>query len=196
MWPNCRANSSCCVRPGIRPKMRCGVFHFAQMALGILGLLAGVYVNLTVLGGGEGMSTQKMMIYTIGPGGIGYMLAQVLGDPPGRRAQRGNHIGFPGCAGHDAGLCRSGPVAGSMYCPRGQGIACQLYKALADEFEVVAYEMKAGKDKVTVLNDMGERCGVQDVSSFVTVLVQSASFGTSIADALAGLCRLKCVTNA
>ena len=45
-------------------------------------------------------------------------------------------------------------------------------------------EMKAGKDKVSVLHDMGERCGVQDVSSFVTVLIQSAAFGTSIADAL------------
>ena len=44
--------------------------------------------------------------------------------------------------------------------------------------------MKAGKDKVSVLNDMGTRCGVQDISSFVTVLVQSAAFGTSIADAL------------
>ena len=31
---------------------------------------------------------------------------------------------------------------------------------------------------------MAERCGVQDVASFVTVLVQSASFGTSIAEAL------------
>ena len=58
------------------------------------------------------------------------------------------------------------------------------YRALSEEFEMVAYEMKAGKDKVSVLNDMGERCGVQDVSSFVTVLIQSAAFGTSIADAL------------
>ena len=32
------------------------------------------------------------------------------------------------------------------------------------EFEVVAHEMKAGKDKDTVLRDMGTRCGVQDVS--------------------------------
>ena len=58
------------------------------------------------------------------------------------------------------------------------------YPALADEFEVVAYEMKAGKDKAAVLRDMGERCGVQDVSSFVTVLIQSATFGTSISEAL------------
>jgi tight adherence protein C len=53
-----------------------------------------------------------------------------------------------------------------------------------EEFEIVAHEMKAGKDKITVLKDMSERAGVSDVASFVTVLVQSASFGTSIADAL------------
>lgn len=58
------------------------------------------------------------------------------------------------------------------------------YPSLADEFELVSYEMKAGKDKTSVLNDMGERCGVQDVMSFVTVLNQSQSFGTPISDAL------------
>ena len=55
---------------------------------------------------------------------------------------------------------------------------------LAEEFEIVANEMRAGKDRVTVLKDMGTRCGVNDISSFVTVLVQSANFGTSISDAL------------
>ena len=55
---------------------------------------------------------------------------------------------------------------------------------LADEYELVSYEMKAGKDKTTVLKDMAERCGVGDISSFVTVLVQSQQFGTSIAEAL------------
>jgi tight adherence protein C len=58
------------------------------------------------------------------------------------------------------------------------------YPALADEFEIVSNEVKAGKDKATVLNDMAERCGVMDISSFVTVLIQSATFGTSIAEAL------------
>jgi tight adherence protein C len=58
------------------------------------------------------------------------------------------------------------------------------YPALADEFEIVSQQIKAGKDKANVLNEMAERCGVQDVSSFVTVLVQSQSFGTSIAEAL------------
>lgn len=58
------------------------------------------------------------------------------------------------------------------------------YPVLAEEFEIVANEVRAGKERVTVLRDMAERCGVPDVSSFVTVLIQSASFGTSIASAL------------
>jgi tight adherence protein C len=58
------------------------------------------------------------------------------------------------------------------------------FPELAEEFEIVSQESKAGKDKTTVLKDMAERCGVPDISSFVTVMVQSAQFGTSISDAL------------
>jgi tight adherence protein C len=55
---------------------------------------------------------------------------------------------------------------------------------LADEFEIVGQEVRAGKERTSVLKDMAERVGLQDVSSFVTVLIQSATFGTSIAEAL------------
>jgi tight adherence protein C len=58
------------------------------------------------------------------------------------------------------------------------------YPSLAEEFQIVAYEMKAGKEKSRVLRDMGERVDVQDINSFVTTLIQSATFGTSIAEAL------------
>ncbi len=58
------------------------------------------------------------------------------------------------------------------------------YPALAEEFETVSHEVKAGKDRLEVLKDMGERCGNVDIRSFVTVLIQSATYGTSVADAL------------
>jgi tight adherence protein C len=58
------------------------------------------------------------------------------------------------------------------------------HPVLADEFQIVSAEMRAGKDRATVLRDFAKRAGVNDVSSFVTVLVQSAAFGTSVADAL------------
>lgn len=58
------------------------------------------------------------------------------------------------------------------------------YPALAEEFETVSHEVKAGKDRLEVLKDMGIRCGNADIKSFVTVLIQSATYGTSVADAL------------
>jgi tight adherence protein C len=49
---------------------------------------------------------------------------------------------------------------------------------------MVSNEVKAGKERVQVLKDMAERVGVPDVASFVTTLVQSSTYGTSIAEAL------------
>ena len=55
---------------------------------------------------------------------------------------------------------------------------------LAEEFSMVSYEFRAGKDRIHVLRDFAERCAVSDISSFVTVLIQSTAFGTSVAQAL------------
>lgn len=55
---------------------------------------------------------------------------------------------------------------------------------LAEEFQLVSHEFRAGKDRVQVLRDFAERCAVNDISAFVTVLIQSSAFGTSIAQAL------------
>jgi hypothetical protein len=62
------------------------------------------------------------------------------------------------------------------------------YPSLAEEFQIVAYEMKAGKEKSRVLRDMGERVDVQDINSFVTTLIQSRLRHLDRRGA-AGLCR-------
>jgi tight adherence protein C len=158
------------------------IFYFTQMALGLLGLLGGIiYINF--LGGGEGLSTQKTMMWTIGPGAVGYYLPKYWITR--RLEARKEEItrGFPDALDMML-VCVEAGQSLDQCIVRVAGELRASYLALAEEFEVVAYEMKAGKDKITVLGDMGERCGVQDVSSFVTVLIQSAAFGTSIADAL------------
>ena len=167
---------------GYQSKDAVRIFYFAQMALGLLGLLAGViYVN--VLGGGEGLSTAKTMMWTLGPGMMGYFLPKYwVTRRVGARKQEIER-GFPDALDMMLVCVEAGQSLDQCIVRVARELRAS-YKALADEFEVVAYEMKAGKDKTTVLNDMGERCGVQDVSSFVTVLIQSAAFGTSIADAL------------
>lgn len=55
---------------------------------------------------------------------------------------------------------------------------------LAEELEQVSTEFRAGKDRTAVLRDLAERCNVHDISSFVTVLIQSQTFGTSVSQAL------------
>jgi tight adherence protein C len=140
-----------------------------------------VYVNF--LGGGEGLTTQKMMIYTVGPGGLGYYLPRYwVNKRVGKRKEEITR-GFPDALDMMLVCVEAGQSLDQCIVRVAQELRAS-YPALAEEFEVVAYEMKAGKDKITVLNDMGDRCGIQDISSFVTVLVQSAAFGTSISDAL------------
>jgi tight adherence protein C len=157
-------------------------FHFAQLILGILGLVIGVvYVNF--LGGGDGLTTQKMMIYTVGPGGAGYYLPKYWVSKRVEKRKEEITRGFPDALDMMLVCVEAGQSMDQCIVRIANELRAS-YPALAEEFEVVAYEMKAGKDKITVLNDMGARCGIQDISSFVTVLIQSAAFGTSISDAL------------
>jgi len=167
---------------GYQSKDAVRFFHFAQFALGIIGLIAGI-VYVTVLGGGEGLDTQKTMMYVLGPGGVGYILPKYWVNK--RVEARKDQItsGFPDSLDMLLVCVEAGQSLDQAIVRVAKELRAS-YPALADEFEIVAYEMKAGKEKDKVLRDMGTRCGVQDVSSFVTVLIQSATFGTSIAEAL------------
>ena len=60
----------------------------------------------------------------------------------------------------------------------------RAHPVLADELSLVGHELRAGKERSEVLRSYARRCGVDDVSAFVTVLIQSDQFGTSIASAL------------
>ena len=169
---------------GYQSKDAVRIFHFLQFALGIIGLIIGVvYVTRFLGADGAEVTTKKMIMYTVGPGGIGYYLPQYWITRRVEERKEQITAGFP----DSLDMMLVCVEAGQSLDQSIVRVAAELrasYPALAEEFEVVAYEMKAGKDKTVVLNDMGERCGVQDVASFVTVLVQSTSFGTSIADAL------------
>lgn len=159
-------------------------YHLAQFLLGIGGLILGVSYFIFVKQTPES-STTDLMLWTLGPGAAGYMLPKYWVTR--RVAERKEEItaGFP----DSLDMMLVCVEAGQSLDQSIVRVASELrasYPALSQEFEIVAQEMKAGKEKSQVLSDMGERCGVQDVSSFVTVLIQSATFGTSIAEAPQG----------
>ncbi|MDP3192130.1 type II secretion system F family protein [Rhodoferax sp.] len=57
-------------------------------------------------------------------------------------------------------------------------------EAMADELNLVALELRMGVKRDQALRNMALRTGVDDVASFVAMLVQADRFGTNVADAL------------
>ncbi len=55
---------------------------------------------------------------------------------------------------------------------------------LSAEFQLVNLEIRAGKSNTEALRALADRTGVSDLSSLVSMLVQTERFGTSLADAL------------
>ena len=55
---------------------------------------------------------------------------------------------------------------------------------LASQFTLANLEMRSGVPREDALRNMAERTGIEDIQSFVTMLIQTDRFGTAIADAL------------
>ena len=170
------------LQAGYRSKTAVRTYHFLQFSLGIIMLIIGSLVAIVMKTTGD-PSTQKIMITILLPGVVGYMLPKYWVTKRQQKRQEEIVNGFP----DSLDMMLVCVEAGQSLDQSINRVAREIragYPALADEYEIVAHEMKAGKDRVQVLRDMAERAGVPDVSSFVTVLIQSASFGTSIAEAL------------
>ncbi|WP_333829908.1 type II secretion system F family protein [Pararhodobacter sp.] len=157
-------------------------FHAAKFIMGLGGLMLGLAFTMLQPADAE-RSTLMLAMPVLLPTLIGYYLPIYWVNK--RREERQEQIarGFPDALDMLL-ICTE---AGQSLDQSINRIARELragYPALAEEFETVAHEVKAGKDRLEVLKDMGERCGNVDIRSFVTVLVQSATYGTSVADAL------------
>ncbi len=170
------------IQAGYRTKNSVRVYHFAQFVLGISLLLLGVTYAVYASSTGE-PSTKATVLSILIPGVVGYMTPKYWVTR--RQAARQEEIinGFPDSLDMMLVCVEAGQSLDQSIIRVARELKAG-FPALAYEFELVAYEMKAGKDKQAVLRDMAERCGVTDISSFVTVLIQSQQFGTSIAEAL------------
>ena len=58
------------------------------------------------------------------------------------------------------------------------------YPQLSDELKLINLELRAGKPRAEALRNLADRTGVDDLSSLVTMLIQTDKFGTSVAQSL------------
>lgn len=169
-------------RAGYRGKNAVRTFHAIQFTLGIALLILGVIYAIVASATGE-VSTTKLVLSVLIPGGVGYYLPKYWVERRVQTRQGEIQNGFPDALD----LLLVCVEAGQSLDQAIVRVSKELnagYPALAEEFEIVSQEVKAGKDKTTVLRGFAERSGVADVASFVTVMIQSQTFGTSIAEAL------------
>lgn len=170
------------LRAGYPGKNAVRMFHAIQFLLGITFLVIGLAVAL-VKSLSQEMSMTDLMLYSLLPCAVGYYLPRYWVNK--RVNQRKTEIiqGFPDALDLMLVCVEAGQSLDQSIIRVGRESRAG-YPALADEFDMVAQEVKAGKERISVLKDMAERVGVPDVASFVTTIIQSATFGTSIADAL------------
>ena len=170
------------LRAGYRSKNAVRIFHFCQLVLGV-GLLAIGTIYALVQSQTAPLTTNQMLMYTVLPGAIGYYIPKYWINKRLKERQAEIVSGFPDALDMML-VCVEAGQSLDQSIIRVAKESRAGYPALAEEFEIVAQEVKAGKERVSVLKDMSERVGISDVASFVTTLVQSATFGTSIAEAL------------
>lgn len=170
------------MQAGYRSKDAVQIYYFAQFVLGILLLGAGVLYYLTMIDPATATTQQKIM-YILGPGAFGYMGPKYWVNKRVEKRKEQIQQGFPDSLDMMLVCVEAGQSMEQAIIRIGTELRSS-FPALAEEYTIISYEMKAGKDKSQVLNDMSERCGLQDISSFVTVLNQAQTFGTSISDAL------------
>lgn len=168
------------VQAGYRNQTSVRTFHFMQLTLALGFLFVGIMVLLVRL---DTATLQSTLMTVLIPGAVGYYLPTYWVERRRQTRQTALTEGFPDALD----LMLVCIEAGQSLDQSIQRVAIEIrpgFPELSEEFEIIANEMKAGKDRVSVLRDMAERAGAQDISAFVTVLIQSASFGTSISEAL------------
>ncbi len=168
------------VQAGYRSKSAVSTFHFSRFVLGIAFLAVGV-VSVFVRNNEPSLSVLIMSVLI--PGAIGYFAPVYWVTHRKQQRQEDVINGFPDALDLMLVCVEAGQSLDQAIMRVSTEIQ-SAYPTLSEELALVSHEIRAGKDRATVLRDMSERCGVPDISSFVTVLVQSATFGTSISDAL------------
>ena len=152
----------------------------AQILIG-LGLVAlGALYAMTL---GAEMGLPQKIGYALIPGAVGYYAPRYWVGKRAAKRQEEIQDGFPDALDLLLVCVEAGQSLDQSILRMAHEIE-PSYPALASEFLMVSQEMKAGMDRVDVLRGMADRCDIKDITSFVTVLIQSSSFGTSIAEAL------------
>lgn len=167
------------INAGIRSRQAPILFFGAKTLLPIV-FATGAYLSLTMTDRASGTT---LLFYVLCAAMIGCYLPNIFLAMAVRHRQRELFDNFPDAAdlmlvcveaglGLDAALTR---VADEVRLKS---------PVLAEELHLTNLEMRAGATREKSLRNLALRSGIDEISTFATMLVQADKFGTSIGDAL------------
>jgi tight adherence protein C len=129
------------------------------------------------------MPVRKLLFMTAGLGLAGLYLPGVWVSSRVDRRQKAIMESFPDALDMMVVCVEAGLGLDAAFTRVGTQIA-PAHPILASELGLVALELRAGKSREGALRNFSKRIGLREISSFVTLLVQSDALGTSIAQTL------------
>ena len=129
------------------------------------------------------MSAKKIMITTIGLALAGLYLPGIWISSRVDRRQQALGEAFPDALDMMVVCVEAGLGLDAAFTRVGTQIA-PAHPILAMELGIVALELRAGKTREDALRNFSKRIGLREVSSFVTLLIQSDALGASIGKTL------------
>jgi tight adherence protein C len=168
------------VRAGYMKPSAVGAFYLARLFCAMA--FAGIYILLSPALT-EKLSPQWMLIAGLGAVAAGLFLPNMWVRM--RRDARAQQYrdGFPDsldllviCV--EAGLGLDAAISRVAHELR------HAHRALAENFELMSLELRAGSSREEAFKNLSERMDIDEVRSMVTLLLQSEELGTSVAEAL------------
>jgi tight adherence protein C len=142
-----------------------------------------VLIGMGVLAVASGAFAANPVVAVLLAGGLGWMLPDLwLGNRIGKR-KLAIGLGLPEALDLMV-ICTEAGLSMDQTLQRVSRELRVSQPEVADELSLAVLEQKAGKPRDQALKDMAERTNVPSVRAFVNTLVQSDTFGTSIAKTL------------
>ena len=165
---------------GYRGNGPIAVYFAAKTGLAIL-FPAVVYLYLLLRG--ARLDTSIQLVILLGAATVGYYLSNIVLARLVFVRQREIFEAFPDAADLLLVCIESGLGLDAALVKVTEEIRTRS-EILSEEFHLVNLELRAGSSREKALRNLALRTGVEEVNTFVTMLVQADRFGTSIGDSL------------
>ena len=172
------------IHAGFRSESAPTFFLGVKFAFLVIGFMAGGGTVATLAQqNGTGLLTTGSLMKLVGIAGVSFFLPDVGLWFLSRRRREAIFLGLPDaldlmvvCVEAGLGLDQAlRKVAEEMK---------KSYPVIAEEFGLCNLQMQMGRARAQVLQELGQRSGVEDLRSLAAILIQADKFGSSIAQAL------------